>query len=201
MNKDKNILSASIIVLILIVLSFLIYNIVYNIDIYNKKRDFRVIESQTDEEYKITTFINDPINGSKTAPINLYFFGNYETSESKQGLEIIKQILKKYPEKVNLAWKDLPYLDEGYFKSGINIATALAGKCALEQDKYWEFSDYLFKEENLGFDYYTKIAQDLGMDVGKFILCYNSRKYLTDISYNVQEAKVLRIDKIPTLFI
>ncbi len=203
-SPEKKYLSFSLILLVILVFSFFVYNIVKNINFYRQKKDVTVYESQTSEEYLIGTFINDPVLGLKTAPISLYLFANYENLKSREAVEIIDQIIKKYPQEVNLIWKDIPYIDEEDFQSGINVAASLAGKCVWSQnpEKYWEFNQALFvKKNNLRLDYYLQAIQDLGLDVNNFNLCYSSQKYLPDIIYNIQEAKVLRLEDLPVLFV
>lgn len=197
MEKRNKVISISVVILLFVGLSFLIYNFIDFYKIVKIKKNKIVFESVTDEKYVLTSFINDPIKGVKNTPISIYLFSDYETSKTKDVLLIIDEILKKYPDKVNLVWKDLPIVTNRFSKSA-----ALACRCAKDQEKYWEYNRELFDaEEFFSVDLYQEIADKLKLDKNKFLSCYNSQKYLDAINYNVQEAYVLNIKDVPTIFI
>lgn len=195
-GQDK-ILSISIILLIFIVLAFFIYNLVLNINIFKLKRNPTIIESEIKEKYTLSPLVNDPIKGERNTLVSIYLFTDYELQETEEILNIIDDLMKKYPDDLNLVWKDMP-LTKHYFAKG----AALAARCALEQDKYWEFSKrFLGHQRDFSSKFYQQIANDLEMDIASFLSCYTSQKYLIDIEYNIQEAYVLDIEDIPTVFI
>jgi protein-disulfide isomerase len=194
-TNDK-IFSLLMILLILVVLGFLIYNFVWDINIFKTKRDETVIQSET-EKYVLSFLPNDPIQGDSTSAIGIYLFADYESKDINDVLEIINNLLIKYPDDLHLVWKDLP-LSKHYFARG----AALAVRCAQDEDKYWEYSKKLLERESfLSLKLYQSIAQDLGMDSEKFLACYQSGKYLYDIENNIREAYVLDVEDIPTIFI
>lgn len=197
MIKHNKALPLVVIILVLIGLSFLFYNLFNFYKIIKIKNEKQIVESTTKEKYEISSLLNDPIKGPKNAQISIFLFTDYQTKETKDALNIIDQILKKYPDNVNLIWKDFPVTTNIFSSS-----SALAARCALEQNKYWEYNNELLNTtENFSIDLYKSIAESLKLDSTKFLNCYNSKKYMQDINTNLAEAYVLKIKEIPTIFI
>ncbi len=197
MEKKDKVLSISILLLLVIFLSFTIYVIVDWINISKTKKNVRVIEANIEKQYELSPLLNDAILGVKDAKVNIYAFLDFEASNTKDVVDVINKIVQKYPGNVNFIWKDFRYINSYYSQS-----IALASRCALKQNKYWEFVDIVLDnptESNLAF--YTKVAGDLKMDSQQFLDCYNSKEFLKDIEYNYGEADVLDVEKSPTIFI
>jgi len=194
-QKDK-ILSLSMMIFVLIIVAFFAYNLGSNINIWSKKANPIEISSEG-EEYVLAPLINDPIKGSNEAFISIYIFADYEERKSKLAMEVLNQLYEKYPNKINLVWKDLPLSINFFAKS-----SALAARCAGEQNKYWEYNGKLLENQNdLSLELYQQIALELGMDLENFLECYQAQRYLIDIEYNMQEAYYFDIENVPTIFI
>lgn len=197
MTKHDKRISIVVIILVLVGVSFLFYNLFNFYKIIKIKNEKQIVERTTDEKYVISSLVNDPIKGEKNAQVSIYLFTDYETNGTKDILGAIDEILKKYPSQVNLVWKDLPLAINIYSKS-----SALASRCALEQNKYWEYNNELLNTgEDFSLDLYKNISEKLKMDTNKFLNCYNSKKYLEDIDNNIMEAYVLEIKETPAIFI
>ena len=197
MNKKKNkVFSLLMILLILVVLIFLIYIFTWDINILKIKKDETIIQSNT-EEYIISALPNDPVKGDNVSAVGIYLFADYEFKNIDGVLDIISDLTRKYPNDLYLVWKDFP-LTKHYFAKG----AALAARCALDEGKYWEYSEQLLKrKDSLSLKLYQSIAEDLKMNIENFLSCYKSGKYLHDIENNIKEAYVLDIDEVPTIFI
>ena len=197
MTKQNKTISILVIILILVGISFLVYSGMNFYKIIKIKNKTTVVESMTDEKYTLTNHAGDPIKGIKNAQISIYLFSDYQTSKTKDILNIIDELIKKYPNDLNLVWKDLPMTTNRFAQSA-----ALACRCAGEQDKYWEYSaELLNTEDDFLVETYQKISDKLKIDTNKFLSCYQAQKYLEDIDYNITEAYVLNIKEIPTIFI
>ena len=197
MNKQPDkVFSSLMILLILVVLGFLIYNFIWDMNIFKTKRDETIIQSDT-EKYILSFLPNDPIKGDSLSLVSIYLFADYESEDIDDILDIINDLIVKYPRDLHLIWKDLP-LPKHYFAKG----AALASRCALDEDKYWEYNEQLLKrEDSLSLKLYQNIANNLEMNSENFLSCYKSGKYLYDIENNIREAYVLDIFDIPTIFI
>lgn len=196
-EKENKFLSIAVIALIVIFLSFLIYNIVTSFKILKTKNTNEVVQSITTENYTLSNFQNDPVKGKLNTPITVYLFADYELENVKDILKVIDQILAKYPDNVNFVWKDLPLPNHFFAK-----AAALAARCSLPSGKYWDYQSKLLENQgHYSFELYKNIANELNIPLTDFLSCYQSQKYLVDIEYNINEAYVLNIEDIPTLFI
>lgn len=195
-HYKKDLFSLLMILLILVILSFFVYTLIFDINIFKTKKNETIIQSNTDE-YIISHLSNDPLKGDNTSPVAIYLFADYELEEIGEIITTINELLKKYPQDLYLVWKDLP-LPKHYFAKG----AALAARCALDENKYWEYNQALLnREEDLSLDLYRQIAKDLELNLDNFLSCYQSGKYLTDIENNVREAYVLDVADIPTIFL
>lgn len=195
-HYKKDLFSLLMILLILVILSFFVYTLIFDINIFKTKKNETIIQSNTDE-YIISHLSNDPLKGDNTSPVAIYLFADYELEEIGEIITTINELLKKYPQDLYLVWKDLP-LPKHYFAKG----AALAARCALDENKYWEYNQALLnREEDLSLDLYQQIAKDLELNLDNFLACYQSGKYLTDIENNVREAYVLDVADIPTIFL
>ena len=62
--------------LILIFLSFLIYNLTINFRLFKTKNDTEIIESIIDEDYVLSKLMNDPQKGLDDPLITIYLFAD-----------------------------------------------------------------------------------------------------------------------------
>jgi hypothetical protein len=79
---------------------------------------------------------------------------------------------------------------------------AEASHCAIEQGRFWEFHDRLFKNDpDSSRDTLDRFAKEIGMDVGAFEACRSSGKYESSVKASAQEGIQLGITGTPTFFI
>ena len=77
-----------------------------------------------------------------------------------------------------------------------------AAQCAHEQDKFWEYHDYLFtnqralKAENL-----KQYAADLSLDTEAFNTCLDGGKFRNDVNTDLQEGSSVGVTGTPAFFV
>lgn len=82
---------------------------------------------------------------------------------------------------------------------------AEAALCAGDQNKFWEYHDLLFNNQNLwsGIDndvpVFEKLADGLGLDANKFKQCLTGGKYTTTIAKDVAAGDKKGVNGTPTL--
>ena len=92
-----------------------------------------------------------------------------------------------------LIHKDYPFV----FHTDARLA-AIAGKCAFRQDKFWEYAEQLFlNQENLKLDNLQKIASGLGLDSNKFNVCLNDMQMDDKVQLDLDEGIANKIDGTP----
>lgn len=117
---------------------------------------------------------SDHIRGATDAKLTIVEFSDFQCPFCNRFKPTLDRILSEYDGKVRLVYRHFP-LDSIHPQAR---PAAEASECASEQGKFWEFHDKLFAgQDNLSADFYTKTAQELGLNVGQFNKCVADGKY------------------------
>ena len=142
----------------------------------------------------------EPTLGSSAASLTIIEFTDFECPFcAKFHQETFPQIKKEYIDtgKVKIVVKNFPLS----IHKNAQIA-AEAGECAFEQEKFWEYKDTLFKnQEALEVDDLKKYARDLGLDSQKFDNCLDSGKYKDEVQADLKEGEEAGVTGTPTFLI
>ena len=98
---------------------------------------------------------------------------------------------------VRLVWHDLPVVTT----QPDAMTAALAGRCAKEQNKFWEMHDALFLTQSFDTASLIELARAEGLNADIFKQCLNSGRHLKAIQQAVTVAKNHNIRSAPTFFI
>ena len=82
-----------------------------------------------------------------------------------------------FGDRVSLVYRDFP---PRQIHSQAELA-AEASRCALEQEKYWEYHDQIFARSKLDKDALIEFARNVKLDEKQFGSCLASEKYKADI--------------------
>jgi len=143
--------------------------------------------------------------GNKDAKVKIVEFGDFQCPFCyRYFISDFAQILKEYvvTGKVYYSFHNYP----------LNIhpqapKAAEAALCAADQDKYWEYHDLLFENQNLwsGNDndvqVFSTIAQGAGLDGAKLAQCITSGKYTDTVNKDIAAGDKKGISGTPTIFI
>jgi len=142
---------------------------------------------------------SDParVLGNRKAPVTIVEFSDYQCPYCRQVEATLKQVLAKYGDKVNLAYRDFP-LTSIHPQA---VIAAVASRCALEQGKFWEYHDQLLTVSKLEKDDLIGYARNLKLDDKQFQSCLTSEKYKTDIEKDEQEGRKAGVNGTPGFFI
>jgi protein-disulfide isomerase len=139
-----------------------------------------------------------PFKGPVDAPITIVEFSDFQCSYCKRVINVLDQVLERYPDKVKLAFRDFPI---------VNIhphaqKAAEAAHCAAEQGKFWEFHDLLFeKQDAIPTANFADHAKALGLEVTAFQACMDSRKYQEKVERNYAAGVNAGVSGTPAFFI
>jgi protein-disulfide isomerase len=168
----------------------------------NNRRNVDIILNSLNQEnqLQLTSPVfktTDPTKGQNVAENTIVVFSNFNCPYCQQQADALDQLENKYPNKLFIIWKDLvPALDL------TGKMAALAARCAQAQDKFWQYHDYLFaNQDDTSEDLYQNIAQKLNLNLDKFNQCLLSQEPLVLIESDIEEAGALGIDATPYLFI
>ena len=150
---------------------------------------------------------NLPILGDKNAKVTIIEFSDFQCPYCKQLFDTtLQQIKKDYIDtgKVKLAYRHYPLPNH----PNAPVA-ALASECANEQDKFWEYHDKLFAEQNTwGPQDATTVKQtlysyatQLGMNTSQFTSCVETEKYQAKIDEDVAIAQQIGVSATPTSYV
>jgi protein-disulfide isomerase len=107
---------------------------------------------------------SSPVKGPKDAKVTIIEFSDFQCPFCKRGYQTMEEVAKAYPKDVKIAFKHypLPFHPQA-------MPAAKASWAAQQQNKFWEFHNELFENQNqLGEEFYTATAKKLGLDLKKF---------------------------------
>lgn len=147
---------------------------------------------------------DDPFLGNPNAKVTVVEFSDFQCPFCGRFFhETEPKIIDAYVKtgKVKFVYRDFAFLGP---ESGW---AAEAAQCANDQEKFWEYHDYLFnhqKGENQGA--FTKerlkeFARALGLKSGSFDLCVDSGKYRAEVLKDTEAGRSKGVSGTPTNFV
>jgi protein-disulfide isomerase len=107
-----------------------------------------------------------------------------------------QQLLDKYGNKVRFVWADFPVITLESPKA------AEAGRCAYDQDKFWEYQDYLYNHyEGIEIPLLKFYAGRVGLDQTMFDQCLDSGVKEAEVNLDFQDAMIRSFHATPTFLI
>jgi protein-disulfide isomerase len=140
-----------------------------------------------------------PMAGGKDAKVTIIEFSDFQCPFCAKGADILKEIKKKYGNKVKIAFKNFPLP----FHNHAEMA-AVAGLCANEQgaDYFWKMHDAMFaNQEALDAEGLKKTAKTIGVKSEAFDKCLVENKYLAQVKADMEEGKKIKVKSTPTFFV
>ncbi len=136
------------------------------------------------EPLPVSRLGSDPAMGVAGTPIVIIEYGDFgcPTCRVWHQAGIRDQILKEYSGKVQFVWRDYPIITAQSPKA------AEAGQCAFDQDKFWEYHDYLYEQaDSLSVDSLKAYAREVGLDGEQFDQCLDSGKNKAKVDESLQQ--------------
>lgn len=152
----------------------------------------------------VNTSLGSPMLGSKSAPITIIEFGDYQCSNCKKWfLNTKPDIVTNYIDtgKANLIFVDIAFLGKD------SIPAARATYCAEEQGQYWDYHAFLYTNQRgvdngwADNDSLKGYANNLGFDMDLFVSCLDSGKYEKRVQFNTEESQKNGVTGTPTFII
>ena len=132
------------------------------------------VEKKVDKTiWKVQLHGREPMKGPANAPITIVEFTDFECPFCSKARDALKEVEKKYGNKVRIAFKNQPL---PFHKKAVGAAEAAL--CALDDGKFWQMEERLFaNQKKLSRSELTEHAAAVGLDANKFSACMASRKY------------------------
>ncbi len=149
--------------------------------------------------YKIDT-AGSPTIGNPEAPIAIVEYSDFQCPYCARATPPLKEVQKKYgDDKVKLVFKHFPL---SFHKAA--KPAAIASMAALDQGKFWEFHDVLFKNQRgLSAEKMNDYAAEAGLDVERFKQDMAAKRtdYAKAVDGDFRQGQSVGVRGTPTLFI
>jgi len=134
--------------------------------------------------------------GPAGAPITLVAFSDYECPYCKRAEGTIEEVLKAYPDKIRFYHRDFPLEFHAHARPA-----AVAARCANEQGKFWPYRTALYASAELSPERFKEIADQTGLDRGKFDACLESNKFDAAIAKDLDDGANAGVNGTPAFFV
>ena len=135
--------------------------------------------------------------GPKEAPITIVEFADYECGFCSRVLASVEEVMKKYPGKIRLVFRDFPL----NFHPNATPA-AVAARCAGAQGKFWEMHDLLFKDQSgLTAENYKKWATELKLNLKAFDQCLADPEIFAAVQEDLKAGSAVGVNGTPAFFV
>lgn len=145
---------------------------------------------------------NDPVTGNPNATTTLRVFGDFQCPACVAAEPGVTHVRKTFGDKIKIVWDDFPLVQVHQNA----MSGAIAGRCAEDQGKFWEYHDILYQSQSNWSEVqdpkslFVTYAHSIGMNADAFSTCYDKRSD-TKISADVAEGLKDNVDATPTFFI
>lgn len=146
-----------------------------------------------------------PILGNKNAKVTIIEFADFRCPFCEQFFTNTEpQILKDYVDtgKVKFAFRNFAFLGDP------SVVAANASECANDQGKFWDFYNYLYKNQPAetdtsmyNTDTLTQAAVSLGMDDSKFRNCLDNKTDAAKATKDMTDGQAAGVSGTPTFFV
>ncbi|PJE58538.1 MAG: hypothetical protein COU81_00145 [Candidatus Portnoybacteria bacterium CG10_big_fil_rev_8_21_14_0_10_36_7] len=141
------------------------------------------------------------IRGNAKADITIIEWSDFQCPYCQNFNTSINALLKDYSDKVRVVYRHFP-LDSihPYARK-----SAEASECAGDQNKFWEFHDFLYANQSSiqsgGINFLKTVATNLSLDINKFNNCLDSGKYANLVEQHLQAGITAGVTGTPGSFL
>jgi protein-disulfide isomerase len=152
---------------------------------------------------KITTALQ-PSFGAAAAPVVIAVFSDFQCPHCRNEAKVLREnLVKAYPKEVRVFFKDYPLANHDWARPA-----AIAGRCIFRQnaEAFWAYHDWVFDKqaEINAANFRQKLNEFIkGREIDALQLnqCFEKRETEPEIEKSIAEARSLRVNSTPTLFI
>lgn len=140
-----------------------------------------------------------PSLGKQNAPVTIIEFGDFQCGFcARFHRDTFPQLKKNYIDKglVRFVYRPFPL---GFEHSQIS---AIAGNCAADQNKFWEYHDSLYgKMANFTREDLLTVARQVKLNAKEFEACLRSERQVAAVGQSASEGAKAGVNSTPTFFI
>jgi protein-disulfide isomerase len=147
---------------------------------------------------------HDHHQGSLNAKVVLVAYGDYQCSQFEKLCTLI-QTIQEQPNALLLKHNDFCLIVRHFPQAQIHPQAqkaAAAAEAAAAQGKFWQMHEILLKHQHdLGDGYLAEYADNLGLDVTRFVRDIARKVYADSINQDLASGMLSGVTKAPALFI
>lgn len=139
-----------------------------------------------------------PSKGPSNAPVTIVEFSDFECPFCRALFPTLQRIESDYKDKLRVVYLQFPLATLHTHAR----KAAEASLCAYEQDKFWQFHDAMFNDQqHLAVEDLKQKAEKLSLDMKAFNTCLENGKYNAEIQSDMEEGVRVGISGTPAMFI
>ena len=148
---------------------------------------------------------NFPLKGNANAKVTIVEFADFRCPFCEQYFtNTLTQIMKDYVDtgKVKYAFRNYAFLGPA------SVVAANAAECANDQGKFWDFHNYLYKNQPqetdtsmYNTDTLTQAAVSLGLNGDQFRSCLDGKKFDSKVSGDLSDGQKAGVNGTPSFFV
>ena len=144
--------------------------------------------------------VSGNVRGLASAPFSLVEYGDYDCPPCAVSHRVVKELLEKYPERVNYEFRPFPL-------TGIHpnaMRAAVVAQAAGDQGEYWKVHDFLFESQKgapLNDAQLIEMAKGLGLDAAQFTRSMHQPEAELRIHKAMAAARAAGVEGVPTFFL
>jgi protein-disulfide isomerase len=144
---------------------------------------------------------NDPMWGSRSAPVTIVLYSDYECPFCTKVEKTFEALKEKYgPQKIRIIWKHNPlpfHKNATPAHEAANTVFKLAGN-----DAFWKFHKLAFENQKaLTPENFATWAAEAGVDKAKFMESFNKKEFASKVSEDLASGKAVGVRGTPASFI
>lgn len=138
-----------------------------------------------------------PSIGNKNAPILVEEFSDLQCPACAQISPQLEEVIRENPNLARLEYYHYPLPQHAQaFKA------SEASECAKDQDKFWDYVQILFQNQNnLGVSQLKNYAADMGLNANMFNTCLDSGKKSVRIKEDIKEGNNRNLQFTPSIYV
>lgn len=137
-----------------------------------------------------------PVQGPDNALVTIVEFADYHCPYCAKAKATLDEVAKAYPDEVRVVYRQRPL--------AIHPQAHDASKAALaahQQGKFWEYHDKLFLRGSKTLDEFKALAEELGLDVDRFVADYEGDVVAKQLAADLEIANKFGVNGTPAFFI
>ncbi len=137
-----------------------------------------------------------PAKGPDTALVTLVEFADYHCPYCAKVQTTLDELAAAFPDDLRIVYRQRPLAIHPQAHDASKAALAAA-----KQGKFWEYHEKLFLRQSKTLDEFKRLAEELGLDVDRFVADYESEDVAKQLAADLEVATAFGVAGTPAFFI